>query len=926
MKISKGEKILILFFGVVMVATLFIYQPDTSDVSHKLKNNYLLMKANRMIYLIISFFLIPLGICSQTKSDQVKIQNSRYEYPFQNTNLPFEQRVDDVVSRLTLEEKVAQMLNKTPAIPRLGIPAYDWWNETLHGVARTPYKVTVYPQAIAMAATWDTTSLKVMADYSATEGRAIWKKAIEDGKGGKIYLGLTYWTPNINIFRDPRWGRGQETYGEDPFLTAMLGKAFVHGLQGDDPKYMKAAACAKHFAIHSGPESLRHVFNADVTNYDLWNTYLPAFKELVVKANVAGVMCAYNAFNAFKNQPCCGNDELMVDILRNKWKFKGYVTSDCQAIADFINTMKTHPDAKHASADAVMHGTDIECGASVYKTLVDAVKDGLISEKQIDLSLKRLFMIRFRLGMFDPPAMVKYAQIPESVLESDSHKAHALKMARQSIVLLKNENNVLPLKKNIKKIVILGPNADNLSVLLGNYNGIPTRITTVLQGIKDKLGKDVEVVYNKAVEYTNDTVFIADEMSQQCSIDGKPGFKAEYFNNTELEGQPVFTRMEPSINNYWQEGQTVDGSLNAKNFSVRYTTNYTATKSGEIAFEAKADELYKVWVDDVLMISMRKSVGEVRNFTLSVVKGKTYRLSMVYSQTDGDAFISLKAGTRGKDFDNILNRSKDADAIVFVGGISPQLEGEEMRVNYPGFNGGDRTSIMLPSAQTDLLKALKTTGKPVVFVMMTGSAIAIPWEAQNTNAIVNAWYGGQSGGTAIADVLFGDYNPAGRLPITFYKSDSDLPEFTDYSMENRTYRYFKGEPLYEFGYGLSYTTFKYDQLKMAATSDIGTNIPVSVRVTNTGKMDGEEVVQLYVSYPNSTKKTPIRALKGFKRISLKIGESKMLQFVLHPEDLSIIDENGLPIQVLGKVLISLGGGQPTKPMKNTAFAVIHINK
>ena len=455
-------------------------------------NAQLKSMANKLLFLC----LLSIPLFSNTASAQS-------QYPFQNTSLTFEQRVNDLVGRLTLEEKVAQMLNAAPAIPRLGIPAYDWWNEVLHGVARTPYPVTVYPQAIAMAATFDTSSLRLMAHYSALEGRAVYNKAISDGKQGQRYLGLTYWTPNINIFRDPRWGRGQETYGEDPFLTAMLGKAFVHGLQGDHPKYLKAAACAKHYAVHSGPEPSRHRFNVDPTQHDLWNTYLPAFKELVLNAHVAGVMCAYNAF---REQPCCGSDELMINILREKWNFNGYVTSDCGAIDDFFNHHKTHPDAATASADAVLHGTDVDCGTYAYKALVEAVKKGLINEKQIDVSVERLFMIRFRLGMFDPPSMVPFAQTPVSVLEHQDHAAHALKMARQSIVLLKNEGSVLPLKKNLKKIVVLGPNADNAIAVLGNYNGMPTEIVTALQGIKNKAGAATEVVYEKAINFTNDTI------------------------------------------------------------------------------------------------------------------------------------------------------------------------------------------------------------------------------------------------------------------------------------------------------------------------------------------------------------------------------------------------------------------------------------
>jgi beta-glucosidase len=852
-------------------------------------------------------------------------QGQSYQYPFQNPGLTFEHRVEDLVSRLTLEEKVAQMLNAAPAIERLGIPAHDWWNEVLHGVARTPYTTTVFPQAIAMAATWDTGSLKTMADYSALEGRAIYNKSIAEGKQGMRYTGLTYWTPNINIFRDPRWGRGQETYGEDPFLTAMMGKAFVHGLQGDDPKYLKAAACAKHYAVHSGPEPLRHVFNATPTPYDLWNTYLPAFKELVVNAKVAGVMCAYNAF---QGQPCCGSDLLMTDILRNKWKFTGYVTSDCWAIDDFFNNHKTHPDAASASADAVLHGTDIDCGTAAYKSLVQAVRLGKITEKQIDVSVKRLFMIRFRLGLFDPASQVKYAKVPSSVIESTPHKVHALKMARQSIVLLKNENNTLPLKKNLRKIAVLGPNADNDIVVLGNYNGTPSRIVTTLQGIKEKVGKGVEVVYEKAINFTTDTLFQYADVHSQYSFEGQAGFKAEYFNNRNLSGQPIATRFEKEVNHFWQEGQLVIDTLKAYHFSARFTTDFKANATGEINFELNADDGYRFYIDgDQKLSTWGRYTEDRQKIKLKTEQGKTYRLVVEYFQQEGKASVRLGVGRFEKvDFTALAERLKDADAIVFVGGISPQLEGEEMSVNYPGFNGGDRTSILLPKVQTELMKALKSTGKPVVFVMMTGSAIALPWEARNIPAIVNAWYGGQSAGTAIADVLFGDYNPAGRLPVTFYKSDLDLQGFNDYSMQNRTYRYFKGEPLYPFGYGLSYTTFRYDGLKVPASAQTGKSIPVRVRVTNSGKMDGEEVVQLYVSFPNINIQSPIRSLKGFQRIALKKGESKWVQFQLKPEDLSIIDDQGQPILVRGKVNISVGGGQPTTAMKNTVSATVGIGK
>ncbi|MEO6520070.1 MAG: glycoside hydrolase family 3 C-terminal domain-containing protein [Mucilaginibacter sp.] len=715
-----------------------------------------------------------------------KPQNKGYTYRFQDPSLSIENRVSDLIAKMTLEEKVGQMLNSAPAIARLGVPAYDWWNECLHGVARTPYKVTVYPQAIAMAATWDKGSIHTMGDYTAEEGRAVYNESIKNDKHG-IYLGLTYWTPNINIFRDPRWGRGQETYGEDPFLTGEMGSAFVSGLQGDDPKYLKAAGCAKHYAVHSGPEDVRHKFNTDISDYDLWDTYLPAFRKLVVDAKVAGVMCAYNAF---KGQPCCGSDLLMNNILHNKWNFTGYVTSDCGGIDDFYRKKghETHPDAESAAADAVLHGTDVECGKVTYKSLVQAVKDGKLSESQIDQSLKRLFTVRFRLGMFDAPEANKYNRIGKEALEAPAHTAQALKMAHQSIVLLKNDGQILPLSKSLKKIAILGPNADNAVSVLGNYNGTPSHVVTALEGIKNKLAPGTEVTYEKAVDYVGDSV-------------------------------------------------------------TRY--DYAATAA----------------------------------------------------------------------------KVKDADAIIYIGGISPQLEGEEMKVNKQGFHGGDRTSILLPGVQTELLKALKATGKPVIFVMMTGSAIATPWEAKNMPAIVNAWYGGQAAGTAIADVLFGDYNPAGRLPVTFYASDNDLPAFTDYSMNNRTYRYFKGKPLYGFGYGLSYSNFAYSGLRAPLTIKKNGSVTVHVKVSNTSKKDGEEVTELYLSHIGLKQKTAIRSLKGFERTFIKAGETKDIAFKISSNDLSVTDSNGNLVLLPGKVEISIGGSQPDKSTvlsKKTVSKVLEI--
>jgi beta-glucosidase len=865
-----------------------------------------------MKQIIFRYACLLLGMLSLDASAQTDIKN----LPFYNTRLPLEQRVADVVSRLTLEEKVSQMLNATPAIPRLGIPGYDWWNEVLHGVARTPFKVTVYPQAIAMAATFDTGSIFRMADYSAIEGRAVHNRAIRLNRQQERYVGLTYWTPNINIFRDPRWGRGQETYGEDPFLTAMMGKSFVRGLQGDDPRYLKAAACAKHYAVHSGPEPSRHSFNAVTSNYDLWNTYLPAFKELVTKANVAGVMCAYNAF---QQQPCCGSDLLMTDILRNQWQFTGYVTSDCGAIDDFFRFHKTHPDAESAATDAVLHGTDIDCGNLSFKALTEAVKKGKITEQQLDVSLKRLFTIRFRLGMFDPVSEVKYAQTPESELESPAHKAHSLKMAQQSIVLLKNENNLLPLSKKIKKIALVGPNADNAIAVLGNYNGTPSEVITALQGIKNKLGSQTEVIYEKMVNFTNDTLLSYKDIRSQYHFKGKQGFLAEYFNNKDLKGEPEIIRQEEVVDHNWQEGEAVVGNIRALNFSVRYSTEFTATEDGTMQFEVEGDDGYRLLVDDkeVLNAWLRNRWG-ARIYQLKTEKNKTYKLTLEYYQGEGKANVRLRAGNYEKtDMAAVASRLKDADAILFVGGISPQLEGEEMRVNYPGFDGGDRTTILLPEVQTRAMKALQSTGKPVVFIMMTGSAIAIPEEAEKIPAILNAWYGGQAAGTAIADILFGDYNPAGRLPVTFYKSDNDLPAFTDYSMTNRTYRYFRGTPLYPFGYGLSYSNFRYSAISAPPAITKNKKITVTATVTNTSRKDGEEVVQLYIK-PSNKEMQLLKTLKAFQRILIKAGETKTVKFTLSADDFSVMNEAGQAELVTGKAMISIGGGQPDVKNKTTS--------
>lgn len=827
---------------------------------------------------------------------------AQYAYPFLDPDKTVEERAGNIISLLTLDEKIKQMMNNAPAIERLGIPAYNWWNECLHGVARSPYRVTSFPQAIGMAATWDTASLLQMAQYASDEGRAIYNDASSKGKTG-IYLGLTFWSPNVNIFRDPRWGRGQETYGEDPHLTSQLGMAFVRGLEGDHPHYLKTSACAKHYAVHSGPEWNRSTFNAEVSNQDLWDTYLPAFQKLVVGAKVSGVMCAYNAFFG---QPCCGNDLLMMDILRNKWGFSGYVTSDCGGINHFHQTHRTHPNKQTAAADAVLHGTDCECSNNgAYNALNLAVAEGLITEEQINTSLKRLFEIRLRLGMFDPVDRVPYSGITTDVLESKPHQEHALKMARQSIVLLKNENQTLPLSKKVKKIAVVGPNAMNETVMLGNYYGYPTKVWSVMEGLRQRLDTDTEIIYEPGCGYVDNQVFRSEYNSNQFSYKGKKGFQAEYFTNPRLAGTPVTVQMETKIDFQHGDGEMFTSGIAANQMSIRYTTEYRPTHSGEVSLYLSGDDGYKLYVDDKLCIN---SADGDTYYAFTVQKKKSYKIVIEYWQYADVSELKFDIG-------HLWNASpketahavKDADIIIFAGGISASLEGEAMKVFAEGFKGGDRETIALPRVQTELLKELKNTGKPVIFVMLTGSAIAMEWEAENLPVILNAWYPGQAGGLAIADVLLGNYNPAGRLPVTFYKSEKDLPDFENYSMDNRTYRYFKGEVRYPFGYGLSYSTFTYDRLKIMKGV---AKYEVEVNVKNDSMIDGDEVVQLYVSCKNSSFRIPIRSLKGFQRIHLKAKETKKIVFVLTAEDLTVVNTSGDSVPMTGDIEISVGGGQP----------------
>src|SRR5947209_728589 len=835
-------------------------------------------------------------------SPQTRTGGQTLPPPYKDTSLPVTRRVDDLVSRMTLEEKVSQMMNAAPAIPRLGIPVYDWWNEGLHGVAFSGV-ATVFPQAIGLGATFDPRLAGRVASVISEEARAKYNEAQRRGNRARFY-GLTFWSPNINIFRDPRWGRGQETYGEDPYLTARMGVAFVRGLQGDDPRYLKVVATPKHYAVHSGPEPERHRFDAKAAERDLRETYLPAFRATVTEAHAASVMCAYNRTNG---EPCCANTHLLVDILRGEWNFGGYVVSDCGAIGDIYQRHHFVKTAEEASAVALKRGTDIECG-DTYRALVAAVKQGLVSEAEIDRAMKRLFEARFRLGMFDPPEMVPYAKIPFSANDSPEHRQLALEAARESVVLLKNENNTLPLRKDLKAIAVIGPNADEVPVLLGNYNGQPSRATTPLAGIRQRVSPQTKVLYATGTTLTDVSVVPVPASALR-------GLKAEFFANRNLEGAPVLTRADEAVNFDWGMSAPAPG-VPADDFSARWTGKLVPTVSGKYRFGAIADDGVRVFLDGKLIAedwtehAPTTVTGEV-----TLEAGKSYDLKMEYYESKLGAVAKLvwqpPAATSGSPYDEAVKVAKQADAVVLVLGLSSQLEGEEMTVREPGFLGGDRTDIGLPARQQALLESVAATGKPVVLVLLNGSALSVNWADANVAGIVEAWYPGEEGGAAIADVLFGDYNPGVRLPVTFYRSVAQLPPFDDYRMQGRTYRYFKGDPLYPFGFGLSYTRFEYGGLKVSARSvKAGEGVQVSAYVRNVGAREGEEVVELYVAHVATSVPVPIRSLGGVSRISLKPGERRSVSFTLTPEQLSVIDDAGRRVAEPGEFSITVGGKQP----------------
>ena len=852
-------------------------------------------------------------------------------YPFQNSSLSAEARADDLLGRLTLEEKTKLMMDSSPAIPRLGIPQFQWWSEALHGVGRNGF-TTVFPITMQMAATWNDELVYRVFTAVSDEARA---KSQEAKKSGRIqrYQGLSFWTPNINIFRDPRWGRGQETYGEDPYLTERMGLAVVNGLQGtsfigpsgtssqsssssQSSKYKKLLACAKHFAVHSGPEWNRHVFDVQqLPERDLWETYLPAFKALVQKGNVAEVMCAYQRIDG---DPCCGNARYERQILRDEWGFKGLITSDCGAIRDFLpgyhNVSKDRPAA---AAKAVLSGTDVECG-SEYKTLPEAVRRGDITEKQIDVSLRRLLIARFELGDFDPDNLVEWTKIPSSVIACKEHKQLALQAAREGVVLLKN-NGVLPLEAAIKsqptsKVVVMGPNANDSIMQWGNYSGYATQTVTVLEGLRRLMGN---VPYVQGCALTRNEVFES-RFNKMLAPLGGQGMQATYWNNTEMQGEPVQHVMMNNPINLSNGGNTVFApGVNLENFSARYMGTLIPDADETLTIRVGADDKIRVIVNGDTLIDIwkvRQRIQE-KNSNLKVKKGVSYRFQIDYVQEGGMAamqFDVCKALNPTRE--QLLAQIRQAETVIFVGGISPRVEGEEMRVSEPGFQGGDRTDIELPKVQRDMLKMLHEAGKKVVFVNCSGGAMAMVPELETCDAILQGWYGGELGGQALAEVITGQVNPSGKLPVTFYKSVNDLPDFLDYKMTNRTYRYFTGEPLFPFGYGLSYTTFNLSKPAYI-------NNKVQLTVKNTGNMDGTEVVQVYIRNM-ADKEGPKKTLRAYKRVTLKAGGAQMVAIDFPRERFEGWDVKTNTMRVVpGKYEIMVGTSSADKDLQKVVVTV-----
>lgn len=841
-------------------------------------------------------------------------------YPFQNTKLTNEERVENLISLLTPEEKVGLMMNKSISVDRLGIPSYNWWSEACHGVRQDGY--TVFPQPIGMAAAFNSKLVYDVFSSVSDEARANWNRSdhnVFNVPMGVIYYPgnpeLTFWCPNVNIFRDPRWGRGQETCGEDPYLNAVLGVQTVLGMQGNDDKYFKTHACAKHYAVHSGPEPLRHTYNASVSMRDLWETYLPAFKALVKKGNVREVMCAYNRYEGI---PCCTSDRLLVDILRRKWGFDGIVLTDCDAINNFYNKgqHETHPDPLSASVDAVLNGTDLECG-KVFMVLTEALEKGLIKESTLDEHLRKTLLGRFELGMFDPAEMSPWANLSEDVISCEKFNDLAVQAARESMVMLKNDG-ILPLSKSLKTIAVVGPNANDVEMLNGNYGGTPTdnHKHSLLKGIQEAV-PGANIIYRKACE-------LADEYTTVHHIaefnDGK-GLYVELFNNKQLEGTPDVTGYYKEINFSTFGAWGFAEGISTDNISARVTGKYVATFTGDMQYSLNTDNGYTLKINDKVVEQVeggqrrggfRRGGTQYKSFP--VIKGETYNVEIEYKRGNGN-FAMLRGEICERklvDYTDLMAEVKDADVIIVIGGISARMEGE----------GGDKADIELPKVQQRLLKAMRQTGKPVVMVNCSGSAIAFGSVEDCYDALIQAWYGGQGGAKALAEILFGDYNPSGKLPVTFYASNNDLPDFLDYSMDNRTYRYFRGTPLYAFGYGMSYTTFKYGKAKLSKSSmKADGKVKITIPVTNTGEREGEEIVQVYVKALDYAE-APIKSLKGFAKLNLKPGETGKAVITLDGESFEYYDPSIDELSTRsGRYKIMYGSSSLDKDLQSLDFTV-----
>ena len=858
-----------------------------------------------------TFLLFGIVCCAALSASGQQQQQSASAAAYKNPSLSVEQRVGDLVSRMTLEEKVSQLGHTADAVPRLGIPEYNWWNEGLHGVARAG-NATVFPQAIGMAATFDEPLMHQAATVISTEFRAKYNAEVHKDGSSDWYRGLTVWSPNINMFRDPRWGRGQETYGEDPFLTSRLGIAFVTGLQGDGAKYLKTVATSKHFAVHSGPETTRHTVDVQASAHDMEDTYLPAFRATVMEGKADSVMCAYNSLNG---QPACANTALLQQHLRQDWGFRGYVVSDCGAITDISENHHFAESMEEGVAAALKTGTDLICGnpRTRVKTerdaILKAVQQGILSERDIDRALGRLFTARFRLGLFDPPGAVPYSRIDPTENDSEAHRQLALTMARESLVLLQNKNHFLPLKHSYASIAVIGPDADNLDALLGNYNGTPSHPVTILDGIRKRFAQS-KIVYAQGTGLIGPIVkAIPSDALFTDAARSEHGLKAEYFANVDLKGQPALSRTDSAVDFAWGD-RGVSAAL-LRNYSVRWTGVLIPPASGDYLVGFTGQDGFRFWLDDDLIAEewTIHHPADTETKEIHLEQGHTYKVKIEYFQTIRSAEARLVWSKPG-DGQDAMDAARNADLVIMVLGLSPRIEGEEMNVHAEGFSGGDRTSLDLPALQEQLLESISSLGKPVVLVLTNGSAVAVNWADGHVPTILEAWYPGEEGGTAVAEALAGDFSPGGRLPVTFYKSVDQLPAFDDYSMAKRTYRYFDGAPLYPFGYGLSYTTFAYHNLRVDHPAVAGDDsVHLSVDVSNTGSISGDEVVQLYLTHP-SVPGAPRRALKGFQRIHLDRGAQKTVSFALSSRDLGIVDLDGKHRIVPGTVDVWIGSGQP----------------